>query len=171
MATEYSFGLKVDGLKIGNIAIDGGLATTLVSPGSPRENTVKVTPSDSSDTDFYKEGDDSAPAITITKKGVTMIEYDLLTFDPEVIADLTGGSTTGTGENIIYSEPVGSVIVEKSHVLTDKQGRNWTFPRTKITAHLIGVFTNTDVNVVRVKAKVMMPKKAGTSSFSYGKPA
>ncbi|QNK63949.1 hypothetical protein H7F33_05505 [Pedobacter sp. PAMC26386] len=169
MAQIFSYGLKIGGLVLGAIAADGGAGPVLTSPGKVRENTLKITPADPTDTDFFEEGDDSAPAITVSKKGVKEITFDLLTFDKEVIADLTGGTITGAGANTVYNEPLGVVNVEKTLKATDTQDNDWLYPRVKVNASLVGVFTTTDVNVVRVKCKVMKPAKAGVSAFSYGK--
>jgi len=166
MANQFSFGLKVGGLKIGDVAEDGGAGTVLTNPGKPRQDTVKVVPGDPTDSEFYEEGVNSSPAIIISKFGIKEIQFDLLTFDKQVIADLTGGSVT----NGVYSEPIGPVNIEKTVQLEDTQAEPWLYPRVKINAMLIGNFSSTDVNVVRVKGKVMQPTKDGVSAFTYGKP-
>lgn len=168
MSTKRSFAFK--SIRIGDIAVDGGPGTVLTNPGKVRENTLKVTPTAPTDTEFYAEGETS-PDIITSKKGITAIDFDLMTFDPEVIADLTGGTVTGVGENMIYHEPSGNTNVEKTIEITDEQDSVWLFPRVKINAMLMGVFTSTDINVVRVTCKVLQPTKAGTAPFSYGKPA
>ncbi|WP_145859049.1 hypothetical protein [Pedobacter suwonensis] len=171
MSQSFSYGLKINGLVMGAIAVDGGAGTVLTSPGKVRENTLRITPAENTDTEFFEEGDDSAPAITISKRGIKEITFDLLTFDPEVLADLTGGTVTGDGENMLYNEPLGNTNVEKTLKATDTQGKDWLYPRVKVQAALVGVFTTSDVNVVRVKCKVLKPAKTGVSSFTYGKPA
>ncbi|TZF81818.1 hypothetical protein FW774_17330 [Pedobacter sp. BS3] len=157
-------------IKIGEIAVDGGAATVLTVPGQVRENTIKVTPAAPTDTEFYAEGE-STPAIVQTKKGITALDFDLLTFDPEIIADLTGGTTTGEAPNILYHEAAGVVTVERTIEITDLQDNVWLFPRVKITASLVGTFTTTDVNIVRINGKVLLPTKAGVAPLTYGKPA
>jgi len=169
MSNQFSYGLKINGLKLGAIAVDGGPGLVLTSPGKSRENTVKVTPTEPTETDIFEEGVSGAPAITISKLGVKEIAWDLLTFDKEVIADLTGGSITGDPGEEIYHEPREVVNVEKTLKLTDTQEEDWLYPRVKITASLVGVFTTNDVNVVRCKARVLTPTKDGVSPFMYGK--
>ena len=169
MANQFSFGLKIGGLKVGDVAADGGAGTVLTSPGKARQDTVKVIPSEPTDTEFYEEGLSSSPAIIITKFGVDGIEFDLMTFDKQVIADFTGGSVTGAGAEAIYAKPLAPVNVEKTVQLTDTQAEDWLYPRVKFNAYLVGNFSSTDINVVRCKGKVMQPTKEGVASFYYGK--
>src|SRR5690606_31925602 len=135
-----------------------------------RENTIKVTPSAPTDTEFFAEGE-STPAIITSKKGVTALDFDLMVFDPEVMADLSGGTTSGVEPNVLYHEPADVVEVEKTIEITDLQDNVWLFPRVKINAMLVGAFTSGEINVVRVNGKVLKPTKAGTAPLTYGKPA
>jgi len=169
MATTYSHGLKVNGVLIGAIANDGGAGTVLTSPGKVREDTINVNPASNTDTEFFAQGDTS-PVIIVTKKGVKEGQFDLLTFDPEVIADLTGGTTTGAGVNMLYHESTEPTNVRKTLKFIDAQGNEWLYPHVKLNADLVGMFRTGDVNVVRVQFKVLAPTKAGVASFTYGKP-
>lgn len=166
---KYSYGLQVAGLKIGAVGVGGGAGTVLTSPGQVRENTIKVTPATPTKTQFTAEGENS-PAISIAKRGITTIAFDLMTFDKQVIADLTGGTTTGAEPNDVYKSPVGNPVIEKTIEITDAQGVKWTFPRCNINASLVGAFTSTEINVVRVEADVLAPTD-GSADFIYGNPA
>ncbi len=166
---SFSYGLKVDSLKIGAVAVGGGAGTVLVSPGKVRENTVKVTPAAPTKTEFFAEGE-SSPAIITQKKGVKTIAFDIMTFDKEVIADLTGGTVTGVAPNDLYKEPTGSPTIERTVQMEDEQGVKWTFPRVSITAMMVGAFTSTEINVIRVEGTVLAPVD-GSAPFIYGNPA
>lgn len=167
---SYSHGLKVDGVLIGEIAEDGGAGLVLTNPGKVREDTINLNPRAVTDTEFKAQGD-SSPAVVITALGAREGQFDIMTFDPEVIADLTGGTTTGAGENMLFHSPIGATVVEKTLKFIDAQNKEWLMPRVKINADLVGVFRNGDLNVVRVNYKVLQPTKAGVSDLTYGKPA
>lgn len=166
---RFSHGLAVNGVLIGNIANDGG-AGTVLTPLKVLEDTISINPANNTDTDFTAQGD-TEPSVSTSKKGVKEGTYDVMTFDPEVIADLTGGTTSGAAENMLYHEPAGVVNVEKTQKFIDSQGVPWLYPRCKINAQLVGQFRNGQLNVVRVNFKVLQPKKAGVASFTYGVPA
>lgn len=170
MATNYSYGLAVNGVMVGDIEIDGGASLTLASVGQVVEDTININPGNNTDTDFTAQGE-SDPSITVTKKGVVEGTFDLMTLDPEVIADLTGGTTTGADPNKLYHSPAGVPNIEKTLKFIDSQGMGWLYPRCKINAQLVGQFRNGALNVVRVSFKVLTPKKAGVKSFTYGNPA
>lgn len=167
---SYSHGLKVNGVLLGAIAVDGGAGTALTNPGKVREDTINLNPRGVTDTEFKAQGD-SSPAVVVTTLGAREGQFDIMTFDPEVIADLTGGTTTGEDENVLFHSPIGVTNVEKTLKFIDAQDKEWLMPRVKINADLVGVFRNGDLNVVRVTYKVLQPTKAGVSDLTYGKPS
>jgi|GEM_PF-1644188 len=168
MEDNVSYGLLVSGLKLGEIAVDGGISTALTSPGKVMKDTIEINPGNDTDTDFKEEGVDE-PFLTITESDVEAGAFDLGTFDKEVIADLCGGTVTGVGAAAVYSRPRGKVPpIYKTLELQPQVGDKWTYPRVKISAKLIGRFRNGELNVVRVNFKVMLPTKASVDPFYLG---
>ncbi|MET4142782.1 hypothetical protein [Pedobacter sp. UYP1] len=164
------FSLDIKSLKVGNLELDGDAAKILTSPGEIKENTVKVTQADATQTKIKAAGK-SQPVIVINEDGDITVEYDIMTFDVEVMQNYMGGYLTGTAPNKIWNKPSKSPIIEKTHEIVDSQGATWLFPRVHISATLVGVFSPTDVNVIRVKGTVLEPAKVGVTSVSYGNPA
>lgn len=168
MAGKYSFGLQVDGVKASPLEADGGYGKTLVSNGEVLENTIELNAVTNTDTEFKAQGATSASVI-ITEKGIKEGRFALMTFDPEVMADWTGGTTSGAGADMLYHEPEGVVTVEKTLLFVDTQGNGWLIARAKINASLVGRFRNGELNTIEVTFKQMQPTKAGVKSFTYGK--
>lgn len=164
------YSIDVKSLKLGAVAVDGGMGTVLTSPGGVRENTLKLNPSDDTITAFMVIGQGN-PAITSITKGVTNFEYDLMIFDLEVLADLTGGELIGVAPNEFWHEPALPPVIIRSHEIVDGQGMTWQIPAGQISAKLVGAFSKTDPNVIRVKGTVLQPEKEGIGALAYGKKA
>lgn len=163
------FSINAKSLVIGDIGNDGGAGTVLTSPGDIRENTLKVTPSDDTITSFRAIGKQAA-VFTSIQPGDIAVEFDIMTMDLEVIQDLCGGTITGTAPNQMWYGPIGNPpIIEKTVEAVDDQDMTWQFPRLQISAKLVGVFTTSDPNVIRIKGKVLQPTKSGVSYMGYGK--
>lgn len=165
----YSYGLEVDGIKLGAIAADGGIATALTSPGKVKDDTVTLNPVQNTVTDFKAAGE-SDPSVSITQRGVRDGSFEIMTFDKSVIADLTGGKVTGTGADMEYEAPADPADIFKTLQIVDKQGNAWIYPRVQISADLTGRFKPNDLNTITVNFKVLTPIKAGVPSFKLGKP-
>lgn len=168
MEDNISYGLLVSGLKLGEIAPDGGLSTAMVSPGKVMKDTIEVNPGADTDTDFTEEGSDD-PFFVSTVVAPETGTFDIGTYEKEVIADLCGGTVTGEGAAAVYARSVGKPpIVYKSLELQPQVGDKWTYPRVKLNAKLVGRFRQGELNVVRVTFKVMQPTKAGVAPFYLG---
>lgn len=168
MEDNVSYGLLVSGLKLGTIAVDGGISTALTSPGKVMKDTIEINPGSDTDTEFKEEGSDE-PFFISTENGVESGVFDIGTFDKEVIADLCGGTVTGADAAAVYSRSRDKVPpIYKTLELQPQVGDKWTYPRVKISAKLIGRFRNGELNVVRVNFKVMLPTKATVDPFYLG---
>lgn len=168
--SNVSYGMKTNSLLIGDVAADGDAGTVLTSPGKVLEDTIEMTPADSTKTTFTAQGD-TDPFVIAIKKGIKEGQFDLGTLDKEVIADLTGGSVTGVGANAVYNEAIGQPSpIYKTLKIIDAQEAAWLFPRVLIDANLVGRWRDGELNVLRVKFTIMQPTKAGISSLQYGNP-
>lgn len=169
--SNVSYGMKTNSLLIGAIAVDGDAGTVLTSPGKVLEDTVEMTPAGSTKNTFTAQGD-TDPFVIAVKKGIKEGAFDLGTLDPEVLADLTGGTVTGSGENKVYNAPIGNPApIYKTLKIIDAQDKAWLFPRVLIDAELVGRWRDGELNVLRVQFTVMQPTKSGVSSLQYGNPA
>lgn len=165
------YSIDITSLLLGAVAGDGGVGTVLASPGDIVENTVKVNPADPTKTSFFAIGKQAA-VYTALKAGETVLAFDIMTFDLEVIQDLLGGTITGVAPNEFWNAPIGTPpIIEKTIEILDVQGMTWQFGRVQISAKLVGEFNANTPNVIRVMGTILQPTKAGVSHTAYGKKA
>lgn len=160
---NVSYDLQVDGVKIADIPVDGGVATTFVSPGKVMEDTIEVNPEDPTFTHFYAQGE-SDPIETAVKSGITRGQFRLLKVDTEVAADLLGG-TVVTGQ---YHKPRKYVGVERALQIIDGKGMPYTYPRTLLYAKVVGRFRVGEPNTIDISFVIKMPTNAATSPEIIG---
>jgi hypothetical protein len=161
------FSIDIKTLKIGAVAVDGGMGTTLTEPGEILEKTVKVNMADDVVTRFKSiKGNSVLAGIQL---GDIDVAFDIMTFDVEVIQDLCGGTLVGTAPNQMWHFPKGTPpIIEKSVEIVDSEGATWEMARTQISAKLVGAFSTSEPNLVRVKGMVFDPTKAAVGAIAYG---
>lgn len=160
------FSIDAKSLKMGEMAVDGGMSTTLTTIGEIKENTLKVIEADTVVTSIRALGK-RLPVININQDGDINVEFDVMTKDKEVMADLMGGTVTGEEGAEKWNRPVRKPIIEKSIEVEDGDGDKMQLPRVSIVGTIQGVYSPTDVNVIRVKGMVMQPTKAGVSAVIW----
>nr|WP_067054073.1 hypothetical protein [Mucilaginibacter sp. L294] len=166
--SEFSIDIRT--LKTGAVAVDGGMGTTLTEPGEIHENTVKVNMADDTVTPIKNIKGKSV--IVAIEGGNIDIAYDIITFDVEVIQDFCGGTLVGTAPNQMWHMPKGTQpIIEKSHEIVDGQGGTWELARVQVSGKLVGAFSKTEPNVIRVKGMVLEPTKEAVGAIAYGNKA
>jgi hypothetical protein len=159
MAKKSMFGL--DAVEFGDIATDGGVATTFSALGLTFKDTFEILEADPTETDFFSEENDD-PELSITTKGALTMKFQLMNFDAESIAELKGGSVASD----IYSADSFTINIEKSVKVTPKEGFIFTIPRAKITAKFTGKLSKSELMNIEVMIKVMNPKKTGTKPYT-----
>lgn len=159
MAKKFTYGL--DSVEFGDIATDGGVATTFGSLGLTFKDTFDILEADPTETDFFSEENDD-PELSITTKGALTMKFQLMDYDAESIAELKGGSVASD----IYSADSFTINIEKSVKVTPKQGFIFMIPRAKITAKFMGKLAKTELVTIEVTIKVLSPKKAGTKPYT-----
>lgn len=162
--------INAKSVKMGDIAADGGAATVLTTFGDIKESTFKITEAEGNKTPIRVLGK-SKPRTNIVQDGDTTVAFDLIDFDPEVMADLMGGTVTGAAPNQIWNAPVIKPKVVKTIQVVDAEDYVWTLAAVELSATLQGVFSPTDVNTIRVTGTVLQPTKEGVAPITYGKPA
>lgn len=151
---------------MGAIANDGGMGTVLTAIGDIKENTIKVLEADGTRTSFRAAGK-SAPVLEAVQDGDMTIEFDLMSMDKEVMADLMGGTVTGDPGEEVWNRPLKKPVIERSFEIEDEEGVPMQLPRVSLVGTIQNVYSPTDVNVIRVKGVVMQPKKAGTAAVIW----
>lgn len=168
MAETRSIGLKH--IKIGAIAGDGGMGTSLAILGVTYRDTAELTQDDNDITDIFSEENDD-PEESIATPGVKRLKWSIFNFDPDVLVQIFGGEATGTAPNKIWSAPEKSDFVEKSIEILTEYDLEIKIPRAKLFAKLNMPFRKKGVALVDIEARILMPTKANTAQLTIQKKA
>lgn len=170
MARKYGFGLA--SIKMGNIAGDGGMGTSLTQITDTVPGSALFTTEEATTTDIFVEEEDD-PVITTSKAGKKTITFSTRNMDPDALIKLFGGTKTGAGTVVspyIYSYPSAQIELEQSFELTDKYGNIIKVVRAKVVAKFNWNLTKEDTSKVDVVATILAPTKAATDPFTITYP-
>lgn len=169
MAEKRSIG--VASIKIGGIAVDGGMGTTLAVVGKTYRDSAELVQDDPELTDIECEEDDD-PVETIEKIGARTLRWSIMDYEPDTLVKVLGGTVTGAGTEIdpkIWNAPTVSPSLEQSVEIISKTGVKFTIPRAKIMAKLNARLVKNGVALVDIQAKVLTPTKAATAPLQISK--
>lgn len=165
MATATT-GLKA--FKIGAIAADGGMGTTLTAVGTTVKGSFKVTSSEAQIKDFFIEESPDAPFYSaVTEHPNLEIEGECYDVDPATAVKLMGGtSATATGVTT-YTPPTTYNPLELSVEVTSVNGFKIQMVRVLITASFDITASSEELGKIKFKGKVLLPTKAATPAYTY----
>ena len=152
-------------IEIGDLATDGGVATSFASLGYTEEGSTQLSWDDPSETEFYVEELD-APIHIATKAGKKKITFKVANPDEDTLVSVMGGTKTGTGATAVYKYPDNVVEIEKSIKFTPESGMGLILTRCKITAKLSSALGRTSLMGVEVTGTLLQPTKAGEAPLS-----
>jgi len=162
MANVVTTGLT--SIKVGDIAGDGGMGTTLAVLGYTNEGSIQFTEEDPTSTEFKAEEVDDPIYISQTK-GKTTFSFQLGFPDYDQLVATLGGAKSGSGNAMIWSAPSTMPTIEKSIKIIPKVGYVLNIPRGKITGKPNGGFSKTDQFKVDVTITCLTPTKAGVAPY------
>lgn len=152
-------------IELGNLAVDGGAATTFAALGYTEEGSAQLTFDDPTETEFSVEELD-APLYISTKDGKKKITFKVANPDEDVLVKVMGGTKTGTGTTTVYKYPENVVDIEQTIKVTPKKGMGLILTRCKITAKLSSALGRTALMGVEVSGTLLQPTKAGEAPLS-----
>jgi len=161
---KYSSGIK--SISMGAIAADGGMGTTLTSVGDIFLGSAIFEEAEDAITDFYSELQDD-PILSVGVNGLKTLTFTLVDVTPAQAILFLGGTATGTTPTLRYGAPLTFVTIEQSLQILTKEGYTIQIPRAKINARLLWSFSKTDMAKIEVKARVLMPTKAGVEPYAW----
>ena len=153
------------GIEFGDIAPDGGVATTFAALGRTRENTLAFSPTEAQSTDITVEEEDDPIKRVITSKKLLDITWSMVDWSNDVLIALFGG----TEVNGQWQSPDQSPTVEKSLKIKPKDGKPFIYPRVDVTANENYDSTG-KIFQLAIKCRKLKPEKVGTSAFMWGEP-
>ena len=166
MAELRTIGLT--SLKMGNIAVDGGMGTSLTDVGKIIKDTCELMQEDPTVTDFESEQDDD-PIESVAKLGKKTLKFSIADYTPAVLAKFCGGTATGTSPNDVWAAPDSAPEIEQSIEIITPKGVKFAIPRAKIIAKLGAKFSKSGLAQIDIVAHILKPTKAATASVSVSR--
>lgn len=160
MSEIRSIGLS--SIKLGDVAVDGGMGTTLAALGVTYQDTAELIRDDPDITEIFSEENDE-PEEVLETKGPARVRWSIMNVDPAEAAKVLGG--TGTGS--VYESPVAKDPIEKSIEIITKTGLKIEIPRTKINAKENFQFRKKGVLLIDVEARILTPEKDDTAPIKW----
>lgn len=164
--STVTLGLK--SLKVGDIAADGGMGTTLAALGLTAENTCSFVQEEGTTTEFFAEEVD-APVAEAEKAGLTKLNFSILDADGATLQKIFGGEYDVATK--VWSAPRGVVTKEQSIEVTPKQGLTLKIPRASLKGRFNSQFSKNGLFQVELSCTVLTPTKEGEPPFTTTDPA
>lgn len=156
-------------IKFGDIAVDGGMGTTLAALGLTAENTCSMTSEDPQVTEFFSEENDS-PEAEISRPGKTVLNFSIMDANADNLAQVFGGTVDDTGTSDKWKAPATSPTIEQSIELKTKTGAVIQIPRASVRGKFNSNFSRQGVFLVDVVATILQPAKADEPNLIFIEP-
>lgn len=160
MAVSYASGLV--SVKVGAIAADGGMGTSLTALGNTVAGSMQMTSEEGTTTDFNIEEQDK-PVKSIIQAGATRITWECYDIGGETMQKLFGG-TYDSGTDT-YSAPDKVVAQELSLEITSAEGHVLSIVRASVFPTFNWSMSKDALGKIAVSATVLAPTKAATAPF------
>lgn len=157
--------LKVASIKIGDIAVDGGMGTVLAAIGTTYQGTCNVSkPEPNIQEEYCEESDD--PEQIILSKNATTFQWGISDWEPATLVKVFGGTVDTTdADHPIWNEPSSVATIEQSLQITAQSGVIIKAPRVSISASVDDSIGKDKSTVITVKATVLKPTKANEAAM------
>ncbi len=162
MSKVFTYGLT--SVEFGDVATDGGVATTFETKGLTFKDSFEIASADADVQEFMSEENDD-PEISISTQGKKIYKFQLMNPGLDELAYFLGG-TVVTGPPKVWQAPDQTPVIEKSVKITPKKGHILTITRAKITAKESGKYSKTGLAQLDITVTVMKPTKAATPSMT-----
>lgn len=159
---KYAIGLAT--FKMGAIAGDGGMGTSLVALGNTVADSASITTEEGQTQDFNIEEQDDPVMSIQSEKGKITINWSCYDVDADVLQKFFGG-TVAAGPPKVWSAPDSTPILEQSIEITPKSGGKIEVVRAQVVARLNWALNKTRLAQIDITATVLAPTKAATPSM------
>jgi hypothetical protein len=163
MSEIRSIGLTY--IKLGDIAEDGGMGTSLTALGVTYRDSADFIQDDPEINNIFSEENDD-PEETIETEGVKRVKWSIMNYDPDTLIRVLGGTSTGVAPNKIWSAPAAKDPIELSIEILTKKNIKIQIPRAHIAAKINWAFRRNGVALVDIIATVLTPTKSGTAKVT-----
>jgi hypothetical protein len=159
------YNVLIKAIKLGDIASDGGPATTFAALGDTLKDTLTVEPTDPTFEDVNVEEKDAPVLSVMTDPGGLKLGWTVFEWDSDLLVKVWGG-TVVDGQ---WQKPPAVPTIEKSLRIEPKVGKPLIYPHCQLSAQQ-GYDTTKKIFTIAISAKVLQPTKAGVPSFMVGDP-
>ena len=160
---KHTLGLA--SLKIGAVAGDGGMGTSLTAIGDTVPGTAIFSNEEGTTTDFFSEEADVPIESVESEPGTTTLVWSTYNLDADAMVALFGG-TKSSGPPVTYVPPDTIADIVGSIEVTDKKGNKLEIVRANIKAKKSINFNKTALGQIDVVATVLVPTKAATKPWT-----
>jgi hypothetical protein len=160
---KYKIGIST--IKIGAIAGDGGMGTSLTVVGDTVAGTASLITEEGTKTDFkIEEADDPVYSI-LSEKGKITLAWSTYANDAATLEKFFGGTVTA-GPPEKWAAPDSLPELEKSVEVTLKSGGKIEIVRAKLISKINWPLDKTKMAQIDITASILKPTKAATASMT-----
>ena len=149
-------------IKMGNIAGDGGMGTSLALLGYTTADTATLTTEEGQTTDFKVEEQDDPVESIVSEKGKRTLNWSSYDVNVDALVKFFGGTKTA-GPPAVWNAPASEIEQEQSLELITKNGWKIEIVRAKIVAKFQWNFQKTKLAQIDITATILVPTKANTA--------
>jgi len=142
--------LGLSEIRIGVAAADGVMPASLTKIGMTYQGTAKLTQDKAEVTEHFEEGK-ASPAARLKQKKVPVLTFSIMNPDPQLLADLIGGTVTNSKWGFDGTE----VVTNKAVRIIPEQGLTFDIPNADIEATLNSELSKKGITLVEVTVTPM----------------
>lgn len=161
----------LDKIEVGDVAVDGGPGTSLATLGfTDRDSPVTMVEADPTIDRLYAHEIDT-PLDTEVTGGESPFIFTVVDPDLATMAEIFGGTVTGTGSTATYSMPSTKVIKRQTVKITPKKGLIVTIVDGAMYGKINGDWAKAGKVAIDVVVEPQQPTKADTDPIIWGPEA
>lgn len=162
--------MGLEHIKLGAIAVDGGMGTSLAALGLTAENTCTLVSEDPQVTEFFSEENDD-PEAEITRPGKITFNFSIMDANADNLVAIFGGEKKTAGSVDSWEAPASAPIIEQSIEAKAKSGLTIKIPRASVRGKFNSQLSRQGVFLVDVVATVLVPTKANEPKMILTEPS
>lgn len=152
--------------KMGAIAGDGGMGTSLTQVGATVADSAAITTETGTTSDFNIEESDSPYYSIESSPGKVVLALSTFDVDLDTMARFWGG-TVLTGPPRTWDMPDTLPTIERSIEINTKDGWKLEIPRATITVRMQWNLKKTALAQLDIEATILQPTKSGVKRIKF----
>lgn len=159
-------------IKMGAIAGDGGMGTSLTQVGATVADSAAMTTAEGTTSDFGIEESDNPFYSIISAPGTKTLAWSTYDVDLDTLARFWGGTVAAAagGAGRKWQMPDALPVIERSVEIKTKDGWYLRIARMSISARLTWNLKKTALAQIDITGTVLKPTKVGVEPIEYEEP-